>query len=96
MNEMPPSGVPAPERSAQEPEHWLVRKSTIRNLWIWSVVLLVLLTLLDLVIHKHGHFGIEDSFGFGSWYGFVSCVVLVFFSKALGKVLKRRDTYYHD
>ncbi len=91
MNEMPPSGVPVPERPAQEPENWLVRKSTIRNLWIVSVVVLALLTLLDLVIHKHGHFELEGSFGFGSWYGFGSCVVLVFFSKALGKILKRRD-----
>ena len=96
MSELPPSGTPVPVRAGGEPEHWLARKSTIRNLWIVSVVLLILLTLLDLVIEKDGHFGFENSFGFGSWYGFVACLVLVLFSKALGQVLKRRDAYYHD
>ncbi len=96
MSELPSSGEPVPTRAPDEPEHWLVSESTIRTLWIVSIVVLALLTLADLVIEKHGHFALEDSFGFGSWYGFVACVVLVFFSKALGQVLKRRDTHYHD
>jgi hypothetical protein len=92
----PPSGVPVPVRAADEPQHWLVRPATIRRLWIVSIVVLTLLTLLDLLIPKHGHFGLEDSFGFGSWYGFASCVVLVLVSRALGFVLKRPDGYYDD
>lgn len=85
-----------PMKAPDEPEHWLVRKSTIRQLWIYSVVILAALTALDLVIHKHSHFAVEDMFGFGSWYGFIACVVLVFGSKALGMILKRKDTYYDD
>ena len=48
----------------------------------------------DIVVHHHAHFGIDGTFGFYSWYGFIACVVLVVGSKALGAVLKRRDTYY--
>ena len=96
MTDLPPSGAPVPTRLQTEPEHWLVRKDTIRNLWIVSAVILALLTALDLVIHKHSHFEVGDLFGFGSFYGFIACVVLVFGSKFLGAFLKRPDTYYDD
>ena len=96
MSELPPSGIPVPTKAADEPEAWLVRKSTIRMLWIVSGVVLAALTLLDLVVKKKSHFAIEDVFGFGSFYGFIACVVLVVGSKALGAFLKRKDTYYDD
>jgi len=79
-----------------EPDHWLVRPKTIRMLWYVFIIILVLLVLSDFVIHHHAHFGIDGTFGFYAWYGFVSCVILVVGSKALGAVLKRRDTYYDD
>lgn len=87
---------PVPMKAPDEPEHWLVRKSTIRIIWVVSLVVLAGLTAADLVIHKHGHFELEDTFGFGSWYGFIACVVLVLGSKLLGMILKRPDTYYDD
>lgn len=96
MTDLPESGIPVPMKAADEPQHWLVRKSTIRQLWIWSLVVLAGLTALDLVIHKHSHFKFEDWFGFGSFYGFIACVVLVVGSKVLGAFLKRKDTYYAD
>ena len=34
--------------------------------------------------------------GFGAWFGFVSCVVLVLGSKVLSALLKRPDTYYDN
>ncbi len=77
-----------------EPDHWLVRPKTIRMLWYVFITILVLLVLSDFVVHHHAHFGIDGTFGFYAWYGFVSCVILVVGSKALGAVLKRRDTYY--
>lgn len=77
-------------------DHWLVRASTIRALWISSSVLLALLVLLDLVIEHHPHFGIDGTFGFGAWYGFIACVALVLFAKGLGLLLKRPDTYYDN
>ncbi len=77
-------------------DHWLVRKSTIRALWIGSSIMLAILVLLDLAVEHHPHFGIDGTFGFGAWYGFVSCVALVLFAKGLGLILKRPDTYYDN
>lgn len=93
---VPPSGQPVPIKDASEPEHWLVRKSTVRTLWIATFVILAALTLLDLVIKKKPHFEAEGWFGFASAFGFVACVALVVGSKAIGAFLKRRDTYYDD
>lgn len=93
---LPPSDQPVPRKASDEPEHWLVKKTTIRNLWIGSAVLLAAVTLLDLVIKKKPHFDVESWFGFGSLFGFIACVVLVFGSKFLGAFLKRKDTYYDD
>ena len=64
-------------------DHWLVRATTIRRLWIAFIVVL-LATVLD------------GTFGFGAWFGFASCVVLIVFAKGLGALLKRPDTYYDD
>ncbi len=81
---------------APDGDHWLVRPENIRKLWIVFIAVLVLTVLADLVVSHHPHFGLDGTFGFGAWFGFFSCVVLVFFSKALGAVLKRPDTYYGD
>lgn len=77
-------------------DHWLVRRGTIRWLWIAFVAVLVLTVIPDFFIKHHDEFGVEGTFGFGAWFGFVSCVVLVFGSLWLGRILKRRDTYYDD
>ena len=50
--------------------------------------------LADLFIERHPIFGLEGTFGFDAWFGFVSCVVLIVLSKALGAFLKRSDRYY--
>ena len=77
-------------------DHWLVRKSTIRGLWIAFAVALAATVLMDLVIEPHPYFGLDGTFGFGAWFGFASCVVLIAVAKALGVILKRPDTYYDD
>lgn len=81
-------------KSAGPDDHWLARPSTIRLLWIISSLVLAVTVLLDLVITHHPHFGIDGTFGFGAWFGFVACVAMVLFAKLLGHVLKRPDTYY--
>lgn len=81
---------------SDDDNHWLVRPRTIRRLWIGSSIVLAGLVLLDLLVPRHPHFGIEGTFGFSAWYGFVSCVVLVLISNALGAGLKRSDSYYDD
>lgn len=75
-------------------DHWLVRPGTIRRLWIISIAVLIVTVLFDLAIQRHPSFGIDGTFGFGAWFGFVSCVIFIVFSKALGALLKRPDTYY--
>lgn len=75
-------------------DHWLVRPATIRKIWIISVIILALTVLADFFVVHHPHFGIDGTYGFGAWFGFVACVVLVIGSKILGAILKRSDTYY--
>jgi hypothetical protein len=75
-------------------DHWLVRHSTIALLWILFIAILVSTTLLDALVVHNSYFGIDGTFGFGAWFGFASCAVLVLFAKALGGVLKRPDRYY--
>ncbi|HSO41653.1 MAG TPA: hypothetical protein VLR47_02215 [Rhodospirillales bacterium] len=74
--------------------HWLTRPGTIRGLWWGGGIVLVLVTLGDLVIHRHAPVPIAETFGFGSWFGFAACAAMVITAKVLGWVLKRRDDYY--
>jgi hypothetical protein len=75
-------------------DHWLVRPGTIRLLWIIFAVILAATVMMDLVIEHHPYFGLDGTFGFGAWFGFVSCLAMIVFAKLLGAVLKRSDTYY--
>ena len=79
-----------------ERDHWLARPENIRKLWVVFIAILALTVLAELAVVRHPYFDVEEVFGFGAWYGFLSCVVLVFFSKALGAILKRPDDYYDD
>lgn len=87
--------TPAPEK-ARGNDHWLVRPATIRLLWVGFIVILVLTVVPDLFIDHHAEFGLEGTIGFGAWFGFGACVILVLVSKAIGVFLKRSDTYYDD
>lgn len=75
-------------------DHWLVRPKTIRMLWIVFIAILAATVLADLFVTHHATFWIEGTFGFGAWFGFLSCVVLIVGAKVLGFVLKQPDTYY--
>ncbi|MFQ5625501.1 MAG: hypothetical protein ACE5FM_02480 [Methyloligellaceae bacterium] len=77
-------------------DHWLARPENIRLLWRIFIAVLAVTVLSDLVIEHHPHFGIDGTFGFAAWFGFVSCVALIAFAKALGAILKQPDTYYDD
>lgn len=74
--------------------HWLVRPRSIRLLWVGGIALLALFVALGAFIHPHATFGIEGTFGFNAWYGFVTCAAMVVGAKVLGWVLKRKDDYY--
>ncbi len=75
-------------------QHWLRRPATIRSLWIGFALVLVLTLLAGLVLSAHGYFGLDGSFAFNAWYGFATCIGMILCAKALGRFLKRRDTYY--
>jgi len=77
-------------------DHWLVRASTIRLLWRVFIAVLVVLVAAEFVVALHPHFAVESVFGFGAWYGFLACAVLILFARALGLLLKRRETYWDD
>ena len=74
--------------------HWLVRPSTIRKLWIGTIIVLTLVVLAQTVIYVKGYFGFDAWFGFGAVYGFVSCLLMVLVAKLLGLLLKRPQDYY--
>ena len=73
-----------------------MRPATIR--WLWRVfgVVLALTVAAGMFIGKHGYFGLDASFGFHAWYGFITCVAMVVVAKLLGLLVKRPETYYRD
>jgi hypothetical protein len=77
-------------------DHWLALPRTIRRLWIAFLVILALTFVPDVFMEHHAEFGMEGTVSFGAWFGFLSCVVLVLGSLALGRLLKRKDTYYGE
>lgn len=77
-------------------KHWLVRRATIRKLWIAFALILAVTVLAGLLVHQHEPFGVEDTFGFFGGYGFITCVAMVLFAKLLGLFLKRPDDYYEQ
>ncbi|MFV2007549.1 MAG: hypothetical protein ACC667_08875 [Longimicrobiales bacterium] len=80
----------------RQDDHWLVRPGSIRVLWIVFIGVLAATVAPDFVINQYGEFGIEGSFAFYAWYGFLTCVGMIVVSKVLGRFLKRRDTYFDD
>lgn len=75
-------------------QHWLRRPETIRRLWVLFIVVLAATVGAEFAIKRHALFGVDSVFGFNAWYGFAACAAMIVFSKLLGYVFKRRDTYY--
>lgn len=80
----------------EQDKHWLVRQKTIRLLWGGGIAILLLLVAADFFVHAHPYFQIDGTFGFYSWFGLVVCAAMVIFAKALGILLKRKDSYYDN
>lgn len=76
--------------------HWLVRPATIRKLWYGFSAVLGIIVLAQVVIPVKGYFAVDDWFGFGAVYGFLSCLLMVLVAKVLGVVLKRPGGYFGD
>jgi sterol desaturase/sphingolipid hydroxylase (fatty acid hydroxylase superfamily) len=78
----------------QQQDHWLARPTTIKLLWKVFIVVLAMLVLAQAFIYVKGYFRVDGWFGFGAVFGFLSCLAMVLFAKALGYVLKRPEDYY--
>jgi len=61
--------------------------------WIIAAICAVV-TLADLLYHKHVHYGWEGWSGIHGLYGFASCVLLVLAAKELRKLVMRDEDYY--
>ncbi|MEM0944808.1 MAG: hypothetical protein AAGI70_12780 [Pseudomonadota bacterium] len=86
---------PGPRKLQAPPDPWLVQRDTIRGMWRVAIWVLLALVLFEFALHeRHPYFEQQLWPGFAAWYGFGVCAALVFVSKVLGYVLKRRDDYY--
>lgn len=79
---------------SREDDAWLARPSSIRFLWRVFWVVLALTVAVQFFIKIKGYFGVDTWFGFGAAFGFLSCLLMVLFAKALGYWLKRDENYY--
>ena len=70
------------------------RPENIRKLWIVLYIICGLTIVPDFFTHRHAHFGFDYFFGFYALLGFVSCAVLILFSKLVGLMLKVKEDYY--
>ena len=77
-------------------DHWLVRPATIRLLWMVFIAILALTVAAEFWVASDPHFDVERIFAFNALYGFLVCAAMILAAKALGVLLKRRDTYYED
>ena len=100
-----PANIDTPKTNGPMPEapavpvakpHWLVRKGTIKVLWIIGLAVLAVLVYGDTYLTPHQHFVIDGTFGFHAWYGLLTCIAMVLVAKFLGKFIGRKDTYYDD
>jgi hypothetical protein len=75
---------------------FLDRPENIRKLWMMLYAVCGLLLVSDLFAGRSSHFGWDGFFGFYSLLGFVSCAILILFSKVVGLLLKVREGYYDE
>jgi hypothetical protein len=71
--------------------HWLTRPATIRKLWVIFGCVLAATVIAELFVSHEAHFGVDGTFAFNAWYGFLACAALIGASKLLGLVLKRHE-----
>lgn len=76
--------------------HWLTRPATVRLLWIVFIAVLALTVAAGFWWPGEPHFDVEGLFAFNAGYGFLVCAAMILGAKALGILLKRRDTYYEE
>ena len=59
------------------------------------LIALVVLVILELVSHRHGHWGALDSWpSFYGVLGFLGATLMVFAARFLAPLLRRKDDHY--
>ncbi|MFQ5780363.1 MAG: hypothetical protein ACE5HN_06200 [Nitrospiria bacterium] len=83
--------------SGHSKEALILNKKQMKRFYICLAVLVVLDLLAVFGTHHHHYFFWDSIPGFSALFGFISCVVLIFFSKGIGHafLMKRKD-YYDD
>jgi hypothetical protein len=81
-------------KTSNEKSYWLDVPANVDRLVRGFYAVCAFLLLIDLLVPKHGAFGIEHAFGFYAFFGFVACVALVLVAKQLRRVLMRPEHYY--
>jgi uncharacterized membrane protein len=75
---------------------WIVRNAR-RLSWVLLGIMAIIVVIDILVPTGYGRFPWDGIGGFGAVYGFISCVLIIVVSKALGYgLLYRPENYYED
>ncbi|MBW7957868.1 MAG: hypothetical protein H3C68_08265 [Deltaproteobacteria bacterium] len=71
-------------------------KDTMRLLkWAFYAAVIIFVGLDFVIPRHHLHFYWDEIPGFSAVFGFISCVLIIIVSKALGKLwLQRKEDYY--
>ena len=80
----------------QEKQRWLDSKKNVTKVYRGVWIACALLLLVEPFVHLHGHFAVEEWFGFYGFFGLIGCVGLVLGAKAMRVVLKRPEDYYDE
>jgi hypothetical protein len=75
---------------------FLSRPHIVRRLWWVFSAVLALTLVAQAVLYVKGYFTVDGWFGFGAVFGFLCCLLMVLFARALGALLKRPHDYYRE
>jgi hypothetical protein len=70
--------------------------NTVKLAWTLFIIILLLSLGAESFMRPHSKFGIEGVRFFHAWFGFVSCLIIILFSKFIGMFLKRKTDYYRE
>jgi len=70
------------------------KQKNIKLLWILLYAVCGLLLIPEFFLHREPHFRFDSFWGFFAILGFVTCAILILFSKLIGFVLKVKENYY--
>lgn len=61
----------------------------------WSIIFLISLIIVDFFIaREHPYFTWDKIPGFNAFFGFISCVLIIFVSLFIGKFITKKEDYY--